>query len=234
MRGKQQHLGQGQTAALAARKTAYGAEGIVAEEAKLGQVLPHHLGRKIVAHRLDFLDGGAVLGKRAQLLIEVAQSHGRAALHHAGQGREFANQGLEQGALAAPVGAHDAHAIPAEDVDRHIGQDGLVRVADADARRAHDLLAAQIAAGFKVESDPARYLPVVIGTFQPLQLFQHAAPTLRLLGLLPSQVAPDEVFGFLDVVFLALVLDARPFQPRVALHHILVVGKGIADEVAVL
>ncbi len=60
---KQQHLGQRQTTALAAREAAHGAEGIVAEKTELGQILAHHFGRKIAAHRLDFLDGGALFGE---------------------------------------------------------------------------------------------------------------------------------------------------------------------------
>jgi hypothetical protein len=44
----------------------------------------------------------------------------------------------------------------------------------------------------------------------------------------------NEVFGFLDVLFLALVLDAGALQAGIALHHVLVVGIRVADEFPVL
>ncbi len=68
-------------------------------------------------------------------------------------------------------------------------------------------------------------LPVVLGPLQALQLLQHLAPALRLLGLLAGDVAADEVLGLLDVLLLPLVLDARPLEARVALDHVLVVAR---------
>ena len=75
-------------------------------------------------------------------------------------------------------------------------------------------------------------LPLVLGALQPLELLQHLAPALRLLGLLPGDVAADEVLGLVDVLLLPLVRGARPLEPRVALDDVLVVAARVADELA--
>ena len=119
--------------------------------------------------------------------------------------------------------------------DGDVAQDRRrARIADREVGRADRLLAAEVAAGLEGEADLARVLPLVVGALEPLQLLQHLAPALRLLGLLPGQVAADEVLGLVDVLLLPLVRGVRALEPRVALDDVLVVAERVADELAVL
>src|SRR5262249_48176520 len=134
------------------------------------------------------------------------------------QRRQLADQSLEQRRLARAVRPDDADLVAAIDVHGDVAQNGTagrVRVPDGDAWRADGLLAAQLVAGRERKADLARVLPVVLGLLQAIQLLQHLAPALCLLGLLSGQVAADEVLGLLDVLLLALVFDARALEPQV-------------------
>ena len=140
--------------------------------------------------------------------------------------RQLADQRLDQRRLAAAVRTDDADLVAAVDVRRDVARgSAAARVADGELGRADRLLAAEIAAGLEGEADLPRVLPFVVGALEPLQLLEHLAPALRLLGLLPGEVAADEVLGLVDVLLLALVRGARAFQPRVALDDVLVVAR---------
>src|SRR6185369_2003537 len=54
----------------------------------------------------------------------------------------------------------------------------------------------------------------------PVHLLEHLATGLGLLGLLASEVTPDELFGSLDELLLLLVPLLSEKPPFVALHEI--------------
>src|SRR3954462_474491 len=185
---------------------------------------------QLLVERADAEPGAAL----ADLLIEVPDAAPPADLALAVEGRQLADQRLQQRRLAAAVRTDHAQLVAAIDVDGHAVEDLRARIADRQAGRADDLLAPEIAAGLEGEPNLAGVLPLVVRALETLQLLQHLAPALRLLGLLARQVAADEVLGLVDVLLLPFVFGLRALDPRGALDDVLVVAERVAGELAVL
>src|SRR5262249_17440035 len=70
------------------------------------------------------------------------------------------------------------------------------------------------------------------GALEPLQPRELLAPALCLLGVLPGDVAADELLGLADVLLLLVVGGLEALEPRFALDDGLVVAAGKPERLA--
>ncbi len=167
---------------------------------------------RVAAHAADLLDGGLARVERAEVLIEVALVQVGAAADAAHVlRRALPGEELEERRLARPVGPHHADALAAahQEIDpgeqrppAALGPEALGVEDDVPAaRRRHE-----------AERHLLRRRPDVLRAIERVELLQHLAPALRLLGLLPRDVLADEVLGLGDEPLLPLDELALPGQ----------------------
>ena len=142
-----------------------------------------------------------------EVLIEVADAHARSDLHAAGVGPLFAQQAAQEGRLAAAVGAEQAPALAADDLQVDAGKqrplEGLGQPLGTD----DDIAAAR--GGRKAhgrKDDHPRH-------GHQLDAIELLAAVFGLLVLLAVVVAADEVLGLFDLDLLPFVSPLRDQQP---------------------
>ena len=140
---------------------------------------------------------------------------------------------FEQRRLAAAVRPDEPDAIAAIDDEVDVADERRrARIADVEVLGLERLLAARVIADGEAQPDVAGDGELVLMARQPLDLVEHLAPRLGLLGLLPGDVAADEVLGARDLGRLPLVGGVEPLVPLLALDDVLVVAARVDDGLA--
>ena len=125
--------------------------------------------------------------------------------------------------------AHDPDAIAAA----HEQVEPFEELAAA-AQRAEPFRVEDDVAGSRRGREPEAYFfgdrPHVLGVVEAVELFEHLAPALRLLRLLPRDVFADEVLGLVDESLLPLGELALSFQVRFARDGVIGVAKRVDAE----
>ena len=176
---------------------------------------------------LDFVRRGPQVPERVQhgdlgwkiggLLVQARLLHARAPLHRSSPRRQLAAEHAKERRLARSVPAHDPQAVPSHQIEVEPREEHPGSVAHRDpARRDH------VRAGSRgaqpVEGRDRLCLPLRSRPHRPFAL-EALPPALGLLGVLPRDVLPDELFlapalREIERVALGLLLHARPLLPR--------------------
>ena len=145
----------------------------------------------------------------------------------------LAEQRLEQRRLAAAVGSDEPDAIAAIDDQVDVADERRgAGVADVELLGLDRLLAARVIADGEAQPDLPGGGELVLMAREPLHLLQLLATRLGLLGLLPGDVAADEVLGARDRRRLPLVGGVEPLVPLLALDDVFVVAARVDDHLA--
>ena len=232
----QRNLQQRDPAPLAAGQCPDRLEHVLAEEAEAREFVARLVDREVRAHRAHLLhERPAQVEAVDELLVEVAGRHLVADLGVAAERTQPPEQRLHERGLAGAVRADHPDALAAVDRPVEVGDDGLrALVPGRQLLGAQRLAPARMLPAFELDPEIADRLPHVLRAIYAFQLLEHLAPRLRLLRLLPSDVAPDEVFGLLDLLLLPHVVVERLLQSLLALRAVRVVAAGVTHEPLVL
>src|SRR6185312_8779662 len=194
-----------------------------------------HVLVEIAAHGADLVDERVLLVEVRELLIEVADAHLVAAHDHAARRIELAEERLQERRLAAAVRSDQPDAIAAIDDEVDVADErrrtGVTNIQVLGLER---LLAAGVIADGEAQPDVAGDGELVLVPRQALDLLQHLAARLGLLGLLSGDVAPDEVLGARDLGRLPLVGGVEPLVALLAVDDVAIVAARVDDHLAAL
>ena len=163
----------------------------------------------------------------AEVLVEVALLEVGAALDGALVLRAASpREELEERGLARAVRADDADALAAAHEELEVREEHAPSALGAEAPGVeHDVAGA--GRGREAERDALGGRPHVLGALEALELVEHLAAALRLLGLLAGDVLADEVLGLGDHVLL-------PLRQRALAREVFLAGDdvvGVAERV---
>ena len=127
---------------------------------------------------------------------------------------KIADESFQKRRLARAVRPDDAQAFAASQQEIDAARQGFLSIADGDiGNRQH------VIAGARDILDAEARRAIIADGVDALQLFQHLAARLRLLGLLAGDVATDEVFCARDQFLLLIVFALLHKPPLFALLH---------------